>query len=95
MWALAQRAWEAALGNAEAREEKTLKPHIAHHDLWADLTPELSRAVLRPRRRDNVPCGGAAAKRSRLERIVSAHAVESYESHPQGTGYARRPDRRL
>ena len=35
------------------------------------LTPELSRAVLWPRRRDNVPHGGAATNRSRLERIVS------------------------
>ena len=36
------------------------------------LTPELSRAVLRPRRCDNLPHNGVAAKRSRLERIVSA-----------------------
>jgi hypothetical protein len=34
------------------------------------LTPELSRTVLRPRRCDNLPHNGVAAKRSRLERIV-------------------------
>ena len=38
--------------------------------LLQGLTPELSRTVLRPRRRDNVPCGAVAVKRSRLERIV-------------------------
>ena len=37
---------------------------------FCGLTPELSRTVLRPRRRDNVPCGVVAAKWSRLERIV-------------------------
>src|SRR5690606_5481882 len=34
------------------------------------LTPELSRAVLWPRRCDTVRHSGAATKRSRLERIV-------------------------
>ena len=45
---------------------------------WAELPPELSRTVLRPRRRDNVPCGAVAAKRSRLERIVSAESGRKY-----------------
>ena len=34
------------------------------------LTPELSRSALRPRRCDNLSNNSAAAKRSRLERIV-------------------------
>ena len=42
----------------------------------AGLTPELSRSALRPRRCDNVPNNSAAAKRSRLERIVRRRLLE-------------------
>ena len=42
----------------------------ARNQLWPKLTPELSRSALRPRRCDNLPNNSAAAKRSRLERIV-------------------------
>ena len=41
------------------------------------LTPELSRSALRPRRCDNLPNNSAAAKRSRLERIVRPLATIS------------------
>ena len=60
-------------------DKKIRSWRVRMNPLW-HLTPELSRTVLRPRRRDNVPCGAVAAKRSRLERIVSARPVSTSRS---------------
>ena len=77
--AILVRSWSAAaLGctehaadaSREVRGRLVVNPHVENICVWRCLTPELSRAVLRPRRRDNVPCGAVAAKRSRLERFV-------------------------
>ena len=68
---------------ARARLEQGSSLALAEEKLFAEiyffcaLTPELSRSALRPRRCDNLPNNSAAAKRSRLERIVRPLATIS------------------
>ena len=45
---------------------------------WRRLTPELSRTDLRPWQNNILPWTAEAAKRSRLERIVSAESSRDY-----------------
>ena len=50
------------------------EPLCGAKNLWAALTPELSRTALRPWQNTILPWTAEAAKRSRLERIVSAES---------------------
>ena len=43
------------------------------------IRSEICRSALRPRRCDNLPNNSAAAKRSRLERIVRHHALTGHD----------------
>ena len=49
--------------------------------LWPQLTPELSRADLRPRRAIILPWPAVAAKRTRLERIVRRLTSDAFAEH--------------
>ena len=75
------------------RSSKTMLTRVATSFLATLLTPELSRSALRPRRCDNLPNNSAAAKRSRLERIVRPLASSQLPSEasqvPQQPGNAR------
>ena len=58
----------AGQGSSLALAKKKL---FALNHFFCELTPELSRADERPRRWDDHSANAEAAKRSRLERIVS------------------------
>jgi hypothetical protein len=56
---------------ADADSEAKLESTSALNFICEALTPELSRAAQRPRRWDDHSASAEAAKRTRLERIVS------------------------
>ena len=59
---------------SDSRNDSQKTNYESHEILHGDLTPELSRADLRPRERLKIQKSAEAAKRSRLERIVSAES---------------------
>ena len=65
---------QAGLDRADKSDQTALGDPFAL-DSGSGLTPELSRTALRPWRCDNQRNSAEAAKRSRLERIVSTHSL--------------------
>ena len=55
-------------------------PHVEKSFVWRRLTPELSRAALRPWASENYQSLHEAAKRARLERIVSHGSTDQWLS---------------